>query len=370
MRVQIVDPAAYTPPYDHALAGALARAGAEVELVTAHFPYGPVPREQGYEVSEFFYRRSSRAGEGAARRRRLLRGLEHLPDALRYRSHARPADVVHYQWLPLPALDRRLLAPVRPRLFTMHWRFPEPGSRIASTLSRLLARMDAVVAHSEHGRRRLGADYGVDPAKIEVIPHGAFDYLTRQPEERPLPDELAAVEGPVLLAFGLVRPYKGTDLLLEAFSRVDGAELWVVGMPRMPIEPLRALAARAPGRVRFVDRFVTDPEIPAFMRRADVVALPYRNIEQSGVLYTALAFGRPLLLSDVGGFPEVAAHGAARIVPREDPEALAAALRDLIADPAERERLGAGALAAAHGPYSWEEIGRRTVDLYRRLISG
>mgnify|MGYP006353982731 FL=1 len=47
MRVQIVDPAAYTPPYDHALAGALARAGAQVELVTSHFPYGPVPREQG-----------------------------------------------------------------------------------------------------------------------------------------------------------------------------------------------------------------------------------------------------------------------------------------------------------------------------------
>ena len=77
------------------------------------------------------------------------------------------------------------------------------------------------------------------------------------------------------------------------------------------MEPLRELADAAPGRVRFVDRFVTDPEIPAFMRRADVVALPYRNIEQSGVLYTALAFGRPLVLSDVGGFPEVAELGAA-----------------------------------------------------------
>lgn len=368
MRVQIVDPAAYTPPYDHALAGALARAGAEVELVTTHFPYGPVPREEGYAVSEFFYRRSSRAGGGAARRRRALRAAEHLPDLLRYRSHSRRAQVVHYQWLPIPELDLRLLGDVRPRLFTMHWRFPDPGSRIAGTLRRLLSRMDAVVAHSKHGKSRLGADYGVDPAKIEVIPHGAFDYLTRQPDERPLPDELAAVEAPVILAFGLVRPYKGTDLLLEAFARVEGAELWIVGMPRMPMEPLRELAAKAPGPVRFVERFVTDPEIPAFMRRADLVALPYRNIEQSGVLYTALAFGRPLLLSDAGGFPEVAAHGAARIAPRDDPEALAAALRELIADPAERERLGAGALAAARGAYSWDAIGRRTLDLYRRLL--
>ena len=74
-------------------------------------------------------------------------------------------------------------------------------------------------------------------------------------------------------------------------------------------------------------RFIPDPEIPAYFRRADVVVLPYREIEQSGVLYTALAFGKPLVLSAVGGFTEVAAdHGAARLVPPGDAEALAAAL--------------------------------------------
>src|SRR5262249_62198388 len=148
--------------------------------------------------------------------------------------------------------------------------------------------------------------------RLYVIPHGAFGYLTRQPDEVPRPEELAAVEGPVILTFGLVRPYKGTDVLLEAFQELDGAELWIVGMPGMPREGLRGLAERAPGSVRFVERFIPDREIPAFMRRAAVVALPYRNIEQSGVLYTALAFGRPLVLSDVGGFGEIAAAGAAR----------------------------------------------------------
>src|SRR4051794_14513394 len=77
MRVQLVDPAAYTPPYDHALASALAGAGAEVEVVPSHFSYGPVPRGEGYEVREHFYRRSSRAGLGP-RRRRILRAAEHV----------------------------------------------------------------------------------------------------------------------------------------------------------------------------------------------------------------------------------------------------------------------------------------------------
>jgi len=367
MRVQLVDPAAYTPPYDHALAGALARAGAEVELVTSHFAYGPVPVGEGYEVRELFYRRASREGIGT-RRRRLLRATEHVPDMLRYRRAAAAGDLVHYMWLPIPELDRRLLPSKRPRVYTMHWRLPENGTRIARTLTRLLAEMDAVVVHSEHGARRLEADFGVPAGRLRVIPHGAFDYLTRQEDEAPLPAELREVEAPVILAFGLVRPYKGTDVLLEAFAQVEGAELWVVGMPRMPMDELRDLARRAPGTVRFVDRFVTDPEIPAFMRRADLVVLPYRNIEQSGVLYTGLAFGRPLVLSSVGGFPEIAERGAARLVPPDDAEALAATLNELLADDSARRALAAAAGEAAATTYSWERIGEQTMALYRELL--
>src|SRR4051812_28589120 len=367
MRVQIVDPAAYTPPYDHALSGALARAGAEVELITARFPYGPVPIEQGYVVRELFYRRGSREGIGA-KRRRLLRATEHVPDLRRYRRVADQADVVHYQWLPIPALDRRLLPPKRPRVYTMHWRLPEADSRIGRALTKLLAEMDAVVVHSEHGAGRLSADFGVAPDRLRVIPHGAFDYLTRQEDEVPLPAELQEVEGPVVLAFGLIRPYKGTDVLLRAFERVPGAELWIVGMPRMPMEELRELADRAPERVRFIDRFIPDAEIPAFMRRADVVVLPYRNIEQSGVLYTALAFGRPLVLSAVGGFSEIGQRGAARLVPPEDPAALAEAIKELIGDPDTAGTLAAGAEREAASVSAWDRIAESTMALYAELL--
>jgi glycosyltransferase involved in cell wall biosynthesis len=373
MRVQIVDPAAYTPPYDHALSGALARAGAEVELITARFPYGPVPDQhktggsRTYTVRELFYRRGSRPGIGP-RHRRLLRAAEHVPDMRRYRRVAEEADLVHYQWLPIPGLDRRLLPPKRPRVYTMHWRLPEAGSRIGRSLTKLLAEMDAVVVHSEHGSARLRADFGVPVDRLRVIPHGAFDYLTRQEDEVPLPAELQAVEGPVILAFGLIRPYKGTDVLLEAFSRVDRGELWIVGMPRMPMDELRRLADQAPGRVRFIDRFIPDPEIPAFMRRADLVVLPYRNIEQSGVLYTALAFGRPLVLSSVGGFTEIGERGAARLVPPEDPEMLAEAITELIADRDTAAALAAGAEREASTASSWDRIAEQTMALYRELV--
>ncbi|HEX6459172.1 MAG TPA: glycosyltransferase family 4 protein [Thermoleophilaceae bacterium] len=364
MRVQLVDPSAFTPPYDRSLAAALARAGVDVELVTSRFLYGTVPPAEGYEVKELFYRRASARGLGA-RGRRLRKLGEHVLDMLRYRRHAETADLVHWQWLSVEQLDAWLLAPRRPRVLTAHnvvAHERRPGQ--AAARRRVLRAMDAVVVHSEHGRDQ-AVGLGTDPARVHVIPHGAFDYLTRQEGELPLPAELAAVDGPVVLFFGLIRDYKGVDVLLRAWREVPDAELWVVGMPRVDMAPLRALA---PERVRFVPRFVSDLELPAYFRRADLVVLPYRDADQSGVLYTALAFGKPLVLSDVGGFGEVAAHGAARLVPPGDEGALAGALRDLLAEPQARARLAENARRAAAGPYSWDSVARRTLALYRELL--
>jgi glycosyltransferase involved in cell wall biosynthesis len=367
MRVQLVDPSAFTPPYDRSLAAALARQGIEVELLTSRFLYGPVPEAAGYRVEERFYRRSARRGLDAPARR-AFKLAEHLPDMLRLRR-ALDADVVHYQWLTAPALDTLLLPPRRPRVMTAHYVLPpRPSRRRLASARRAFGAMDAAVAHSEHGAARLREQLGLDPDRVRVIHHGAFDYLTRLPEEKPLPPELRGAEGPVILFFGLLRPYKGIDTLLEAFRRIEAAELWIVGNPRMEVEPLRRLAAQAPGRVRFLTRFVEDAEIPAIMRRADLVVLPYRDAEHSGVLYAALAFGKPLVLSAVGGFPEVAEQGAARLVPPEDPAALAAALAELVGDESARVELGQAAAKAAAGAYSWDETARQTLALYRELL--
>jgi glycosyltransferase involved in cell wall biosynthesis len=367
MKVQLVDPSAFTPPYDRALAAALGARGAEVELLTSRFLYGPVPEPDGYRVRECFYRRSTERGL-EARARRVLKASEHLNDMRRLRG-ALNADVVHYQWLTMPALDAHLLPPQRPRLLTAHYILPPNPSRRQTKLARrLFTRMDAVIAHSEHGARRLRDEVGLDPARIRAIPHGAFEYLTRLPAEKPLPAELEGAEGPVILFFGLLRPYKGLGLLLEAFAEIEGAELWIVGNPRMDLAPLRAAAQAAPGRVRFVTRFVEDGEIPAIFRRAEVVVLPYRDAEHSGVLYAGLAFGKPMVLSAVGGFPEVAATGAARLVPPGDATALASALSELTADLAARELLAAAAREAAAGPYSWDAAATQTLALYEELI--
>ncbi len=374
LSVALVDPSAFTPPYDHALAAALARSGrARVELVTSRFAYGDVPRAEGYAVREAFYRWTP--GAAGSRARRAAKLAQHVPDMLRFAASraARRADVVHFQWLTVQPLDARLpplvLPPARrpPLVLTAHDvlpREPRPGQLRAQR--RLYERVDAVVVHSQHGAARLRDELGIDPARVHVIPHGAFTRDASRADAAPLPPDLAAVERPVVLCFGLIRPYKGIDVLLEAWRGIEDAELWVVGLPKTDLAPLRAAA---PPGVRFVPRFVADAEIPAFFRRADLVVLPYREIDQSGVLFTALAFGAPLLLSAVGGFPEVAATGAAELVAPGDAAALHDALRRLLADPAARERLAAAARAAAAGPYAWDAIAARHLALYDALIA-
>jgi glycosyltransferase involved in cell wall biosynthesis len=330
-----------------------------VKLLTSRFVHGPAPVPEGYERAETFYPVAARLAAGAPRARRALRIAEHVPGMLRARRLAREADLVHLQWLPVERVDARLLPRGRPLVFTMH-----NVIRRESIDSRIAGRMDAVIVHTRHGAELLGGG-----ERVHVIPHGAFEHLTRQPREEPLPPKLAAVDGPVTLFLGVIRDYKGVDVLLEAFAAVPAGELWVVGRPLgVSMERLRRLAPA--GRVRFVSRYVRDTELPALLRRADVLVLPHRRVDVSGVLFAGLAFGKAMVLSDVGGFRElVEDHGAGLLVPPGEPAALAEALSGLLCDESARRRLAERASAAAAGPLSWERVAERTRELYEEVLA-
>jgi glycosyltransferase involved in cell wall biosynthesis len=364
IRVDIVDPPAYSPPYDHSLAAALARAGAGVRLVRSRFAFGEVPVADGYTTLDHFYRYAR--GPAGSRSRFATKALEHVPDMLSYHRIARAADIVHLQWLTFPLLDLRLL-PRRPTVLTLH---DPPGGRATDwpgVLRRGLQRLDAVVVHTPHARDWLEQTLGVDPARVHVIRHGALDYLAEL-DATPPPELPVAPDKPVVLCFGLIRPYKGIDTLLEAWRGITGAELWIAGRPMMDVAPLQAAA---PPGVRFLPRFTSEAEQAALFRAADIVVAPYQNAGRfgfSGVLATALAFGKPIVTTDVGGFQELVELGGARAVPAGDSAALHDALAALIEAPTARAELAAGAVAAAAGPYSWEAAATATLALYETIL--
>ena len=340
MRVVLADPPAFTPPYDHELAAALARAGADVTLVTSRFRFGEVPAANGYHRRELFYPVSSRMF-GRSRLRVPLKLAEHPVGLARLR--ATPADVLHVQWL-VPELDVRLLRPGVPSVFTAHDLLPRRTAARLDLWRRLLARFDRVVVHSERGRETL-APLGVD---AHVIPHPVFR------SEPPRADD-----GRTVLALGVIRPYKGLADAVEATRRA-GARLLVAGDPLEPVEAYRA------DHVEWRLGYLPDAEIDRALGDATVAVFPYRpELDQSGALLRALGAGVPAIAYDVGGIAEpIKRFGAGRVVAPNDVAALAAAIEEVLADP-EPARAGA---QRAREDLTWDAAADAHLKLYDEIV--
>lgn len=339
MRIVLADPPAFTPPYDHELAAALAHAGADVTLVTSPFRFGETPAENGYRRLEAFYPLSSRLF-GRSPFRLPLKVVEHPFGIVAMR--ALRADVLHVQWL-VPELDLRLFRPHVPSVFTAHDLLPRRTAAKLDVWRRLLARFDRIVVHSEHGREAL-APLGVD---ARVIPHPVFR------SDPPRTDD-----GETVLALGVIRPYKGLGDAVEATRRA-GARLLVAGDPAEP------LAAYRGDHIEWRLGYLPNAEVDRALGDATVAVFPYKpELDQSGALLRALGAGVPVVAYDVGGIAEpVRQFDAGRVVPAGDVEALAAALADVLADP---EPARAGALRAREA-LTWDAAARAHLDVYEEI---
>ncbi|MGI4945594.1 MAG: glycosyltransferase family 4 protein [Janthinobacterium lividum] len=371
----MVDPSLFTLPYDRALISALGRAGHDVTL----FGRRPGPDDNGAEgisLAPHFYRVSE---SQAARRlptpvRLGLKGFDHAASMLlllRRLRRERP-DVIHFQWLPLPLVDGRLLRLFRkiaPLVLTVHDTNPFNGDPSASLQQRgffrSLNEFDRLIVHTAQGRERL-CSAGVPANRVLVLPHGM------------LLDPPPYVDDPMtgsvtFLLFGKVKPYKGLDLLIEAFASLDtllrrDARIWVVGKPYMDMAPLKALAERLGVADQLViePRFVGDDEVAGLFAPGTVAVFPYREIEASGVLSIALACGRPVIASNLGNFAETITDGVqGHLVPPGDVPALAAAMAHVLSDRDFAASCSRQARALVDAVPSWDGIAALTADAYR-----
>lgn len=356
MRILLVDPLAYSLPYDHWLAAALARRGHDVELVTAPFAFGPAPEPEGYRRTELFAPVSGRLFRRAPRSwaRRALAAAEYGPSVVRLLRHARAAgpDVTHVQWLPRPRLDLAWLRRLpRPLVYTAHNVLPR-DPRNAGARVETLRTVDRVVAHSRRAAEQ-AVELGAAPERVVQIPHGV-------PVARVAPPPPS---GRTLLFFGLIRPYKGLDVLLRAFREVPDARLVVAGDPVGPFERIDD------PRIEWRLGFLADDDVPGLLAGATAVVLPYLDVGQvdsSGVLALALGHGRPLVVSDVGALGEVVADfGAGLLVPPGDAAALAAACREVLRHPLPFAR---GAEAAREA-MSWDVVAEAHERLYAGIVA-
>ncbi len=272
---------------------------------------------------------------------------------------ARPHALLVPWWtafwaLPLRATLRRLraLAPEVRRVLLCH----NVEDHERSALKRFLSlgaflSSDAFICHSAEDRDRLARRLPGRPAIALAHP---VEESERVPRERAR--EILGVDGPLVLFLGLVRRYKGVDLLLDAapeIARSTGARIAIVGEIFPEAREMMRRVASSPVRERILlrDAYVPESDMGLWLAACDVVVLPYRAIAGSGIAARAIAARRPMAAASVGGLKDVVDPGVTgERFPPGDAAGLALAVRTVLAKGADDYGPGLSA-AAAHA--SW-----------------
>src|ERR1700737_185890 len=235
-----------------------------------------------------------------------------------------------------------------------------------------------IICPSDHIKKRLHDEFDVDGKRVAVIPHGPFFYDLPATKDAEIVRQFGVESGQVVVLWqGIIFPYKGVDLLLEAWKKVesssDAACLVVAGTggPEL-LEQIREQVGRLGLKdVKLHFRFISTEELVAMYRVADVVVYPYRAITTSGALATGLALGKTILASDLPVFRELLTNDEnALLVNPENADDLAAALLRLVQNAGLRERLAAKVHAMNFGDESWLSIATKTVAAYTDVVQG
>jgi len=264
-----------------------------------------------------------------------------------------------------------------PTAVTFHTVLDDPTERQRAIIDRLAAEADRVVVMSRTASRRLVLRYGIDPTRIEVIPHGA--------DARFAGPSLVAGDRPLALTWGLIGPGKGLESAIRA----------VAGLADLDPRPRYLIAGATHPHVRetsgetyrhslfslvhslgledlieFDDRYLDREALAHMVRSADLVVLPYESIEQvtSGVLVEAIAASKPVVATRFPHAVELLSEGAGITVPHNDTNALGAALRLLLTDRRLRSRMAMEAQRLADG-WLWPAIGQRFGAMMSGLAS-
>ena len=177
-----------------------------------------------------------------------------------------------------------------------------------------------------------------------------------------------------LLFFGLIRDYKGLDILLDAFGKLDsGYQLIVAGEPYGSFEKYRNIIDRSPAkdRIRLFTRYIKDSEVKVFFSASDLAVLPYRSATQSGISAIAYHFEVPMVVTDVGGLRQsIGDCGTGLVAPKADADCVVREIRTYFSD-ANLKTLCVNSMKAEKDRLSWRTFSKRLLEfsdnLYKKI---
>ena len=386
-RIVLFDPGCFVPYYVDALCRSLAALGVRTSVVTSPPLFEPVDAGDAYDVEHLFFpflrgtlRALLRRRAGA---RQALKGIAYPLGLLRTWRALRvgPPGVFHLQWTPLPLLDRLLVRALRSLgwrvVYTEHDPLPDPARRARRRHHCELLRMcDAVIVHTVQQHDELVSAVPDVAERIHVIAHGGVRAAIPDATERArCRDRLGvAHDREILLAFGLIKPYKGLAHLVAAMPAIVAqfprALLLVAGEPLMPLRDvdhqIDALGLRQHVSLRL--GFVPTQDVATYLDAADLLVAPYVSVGASGVVVMAQGHGLPAVVTRVGGLPEfVEPDDCGFVVPPRSPAALAEAIGRALGDREALARMGERAWRRLARENDWSDVAERTLAVYEAL---
>lgn len=270
-----------------------------------------------------------------------------------------------------------------PAVATLHTVLREPTARQRGILVELIKMVSATAVMSRAAAKLLTTAYGVHPSKVDIIPHGVLDLPMIGSDT--IKPGLGLAGRDVILSFGLLGPGKGYELVLDALPAVvaehPNVQYVIVGathpdLIRREGEAYRTALAdkvkklRLTNHVQLVDRFVGRVELTRWLESADVFVTPYPNLDQivSGTMSYAMGAGRAIVSTPYAYAAELLADGRGVLVPPASPDAFAAALNSLLADPALRAAIGRRAYEHTR-KMIWPEVGTQYRHLLERVVA-
>ena len=268
-----------------------------------------------------------------------------------------------------------------PAVATLHTILRTPTLRQRTVLADLIASVDATVVMSQSAATLLTTEYGVDPLRLNIIPHGVPDLPLADPAVIKASLDLEGRQ--VILSFGLLSPTKGFELMLEALPAVIAVNpdvcYVIVGVTHPDLleaegEAYRAtLVARVKAlklgnHVRFVDEFAHRVAMTRWLQAADIVVTPYPDPDQmvSGTLSYAMGAGRAIVSTPYAYAAELLADGRGVLVPDASPDVFASAINEVLADDDRRAALGRAAYDHSR-TMVWSEVGAQYRALFQRV---
>ena len=320
--------------------------------------------------------------------RKLFTHIINVVHLQRQLSAYRP-DICHLHEVKVPWLELRFVRWCHRKgvkvVYTAHDILHPERLNIGSALASFYAEVDGIIANAEENKQRITSTFNIDPQKIRVIVPGSLisadrPRLTDESKKHEIRLKLDLDEHrPTVLFFGYIRKirkYKGLDILLKATNQLQRRKrritLIIVGEVVGDFDSYQRLIDQClyPGDVQLFLRYVTEKEMSEFFLASDLVVLPYRSIYQSGIVPVAYAHARPVIASRVGGLTEIIEDGrSGRLVPPNDPDALAEAMAELLNDPAAMKRMGEFAYKLVKDKYSWSSIAEETLVLYKKVLA-